>query len=81
MIVASLHSLFTSRNFWIKPQASRARRPESACRSRLPDGTSGDVAEEGEGRGRWSKMVYFMLFFESRDARVRPAGPAPRIAI
>ena len=38
-----------------------------------------DVVVEGEGRR--SNKVYGMLFFESREARIKPAGPAPSIAI
>jgi len=56
---------------------SRARRPDSACRSREPDGLE---SEAGVGWERRSKSV--MLREEwRREARVRPEGPAPMIAI
>jgi hypothetical protein len=68
-----------------RPQCWRARRPDSAWRSREPEGTRGDVGcgvdVVVEGEGRRSNKVYGMLSFESREARVNPAGPAPRTAI
>lgn len=59
-----------------------AARPESVCRSSMPEGV---VRSEGrEGRGRSSRMVKGMGFGRwrvRRAARVRDAGPAPVIAM
>ena len=55
-IVSSLHSLLRDWNCAYRPQRWRARRPDSAWRSREPEGTRGDVGcgvvvvVEGEGR-------------------------------
>ena len=39
------------------------------------------LTAEGRGRERRSKTVYGMFCLVSNEARVKPAGPAPRIAI
>lgn len=39
------------------------------------------LTSDGEGRDRRSKTVKGTLFLVNREARVKPAGPAPIIAI
>lgn len=56
---------------------SIARRPDSPCRSREPEGVWRD---DGEGWGRRSNSVIGREVCR-REASVRPEGPAPMIAI
>ena len=78
MIWSSVQSPISSSKPSERPQASRARRPSSACRSSEPDGW---LMSDGDGRGRRSKTVKGMELLVRRDASVRPPGPPPRMAI
>jgi len=62
----------------MSPQASRAYRPDSTCRSRVPQGSE---RKDGPGFERSSYIVKGILFRWRRDAIVRPLGPAPMIAM